>query len=53
MLRRTFFALFIENALPSILLGILVYSSNLYYRERFDTAVTVNVTCLLAMSGKG
>ena len=40
-----------ENALPSILLGLLVFSSNLYYKERFDTAISVNVTCLLALSG--
>ena len=40
-----------ENALPSIMLGLLVFSSNLYYKERFDTPITVNVTCLLALSG--
>ena len=29
----------------------MVFSSNFYYNERFEAAITVNVTCLLAMSG--
>ena len=50
-LRRTFPGIFLQNMLPNILLSIIVFSSNLYYQQRFDAAVPVNVTCLLAMSG--
>ncbi len=50
-LRRTFVGIFLQNALPNMLLSIVVFSSNLYYNERFEAAITVNVTCLLAMSG--
>lgn len=50
-LRRRFFSVFIKDSLPSILLSIIVYLSNLYYMEQFETAITVNVTCLLAISG--
>ena len=49
-LRRTFTGIFLQNVLPSILLTIVVFSSNLYYKERFEAAVTVNVTCLLSIS---
>ena len=51
-LRRTFVGIFLQNALPNMLLSIVVFSSNLYYNERFEAAIAVNVTCLLAMSGK-
>ena len=50
-LKRKFLSVFLQNALPSILLSIIVYMSNSYYKEKFEAAITVNVTCLLAMSG--
>ena len=50
-LRRGFLGIFLQNALPNILLSIVVFSSNLYYKDRFEAAIAVNVTCLLAMSG--
>ena len=49
-LRRTFHGTFLQSVLPSILLTLVVFSSNLYYMERFEAAVTVNVTCLLSLS---
>ena len=50
-LKRKFVSVFLQNALPSILLSIIVYMTNSYYTEKFEAAITVNVTCLLAMSG--
>ena len=50
-LKRRFFSVFIKDSLPSILLSIIVYLSNIYYIRLFDTAMAVNVTCLLAISG--
>ena len=50
MLRRTFAGIFLQSVLPSILLSTVVFATNLYYQQRFDGAVAVNVTCLLAMS---
>ena len=49
-LRRAFLGTFLQSVLPSILLTLVVFSSNLYYMERFEAAVTVNVTCLLSLS---
>ena len=51
LLRRKFAGVFLQNALPNMLLSIIVYATNLYYMDTFDAAITVNVTCLLAMSG--
>ena len=50
-LRRTFSGIFLQHVLPNILLSIIVFSSNLFYKQRFDAAIPVNITCLLAMSG--
>ncbi len=40
-----------QNALPNMLLSIVVFSTNIYYRDSFEAGIAVNVTCLLAMSG--
>ena len=48
--RRQFFSVFLQYSLPNLLLSLVVYSSGLYYKDMFDIALTVNVTCLLAMS---
>ena len=40
-----------QNALPNMLLSIVVFSTNTYYRDSFEAGIAVNVTCLLAMSG--
>ena len=50
-LKRRFFSVFIKDSLPSILLSIIVYLSNIFYLQLFETAIAVNVTCLLAISG--
>ena len=49
-LRRSFPGIFLQNILPSILLTIVVFSTNSFFEQRFDAAVTVNVTCLLSIS---
>ena len=50
-LSREFIGIFMQYCLPNILLSVVVYSSNLYFFEMIETAIAVNVTILLAMSG--
>ena len=50
-LRRKFFGSFFQSSVPAILLTIIVFVSNVFYMEIFPIAVTVNVTCLLTISG--
>ena len=48
--RRQFLGIFLQYCMPNILLLTVVYSSNLYYQEMTELAITINVTILLAMS---
>lgn len=51
VLTRKFWILYLQNAFPNTLLSIIVYSTNLFYKDLFEAALAVNVTCMLAMSG--
>ena len=42
--KRKFAGVFLRTAFPQMLLSVIVFSSNLYFREMFDAAITVNVT---------
>ena len=50
-LKRSFYGEFLRTSLPTLLLSIITFFSNLYYKQMLETAVTANITCLLAMSG--
>lgn len=49
--RRKFIGAFIQSALPVTLFSVIVYVTNTFCLEMFDIAVTVNVVCILAISG--
>ena len=49
-LRRSFPGIFLQYILPSILLIIIVFSTNYHFQQRFEAVLTVNVTCLLTIS---
>ena len=49
--KRNFASIFMQYSLPTMLMSVVVYSSIFYYNDMFDIAMTVNITCLLAMSG--
>ena len=49
--RRNFLSIYFQYAFPTILMSELVYMSILFYKERYDIAMSTNITCLLAMSG--
>ena len=44
-------SIYFQYAFPTILMSELVYMSILFYKERYDIAMSTNITCLLAMSG--
>ena len=49
--RRKFIGAFIQSALPVTLFSVIVYITNTFCLDMFDIAVTVNVVCILAISG--
>ena len=51
VLGRNFLGIFLQYCLPNMLLSVIVYSSNLYYKDMIEIAISMNVTILLAMSG--
>ena len=50
-LKRSFHGEFLRTSLPTLLLSIITFLSNMYYKKMPETAITANITCLLAMSG--
>lgn len=50
-LKRKFTGVFFQHILPIYLLTWIVYTSCFYYKQMFEAAISVNVTCLLTISG--
>ena len=50
-LKRKFTGVFFQQILPIYLLTWIVYTSCFYYTQMFEAAISVNVTCLLTISG--